>query len=437
MRTGSMKIRAIIILTGAALLLIAGEGQKALAGGLAIAEQTAKAVALGNAITAGVDDPSAVYVNPAALTEIVGNQVMAGINYVNTQSSVENNGRKSNNLHGHDFLPNLFGNYHVPGTDISLGIGTYTPFGLATSYKANSFTRFAAISSELKTIYITPAIAWGPSPYISLGAGMSFIHSSALLSRAIFLGAVGVGEGRLRITGTDNAYGYNFGILIKPHKQIKIGFTYRSRVELDFDNADVKFTDAAITGGAFTAVRASGIKVPLPPVIAIGIQWQVTPGWSLEVDYNFTRWSEFKNLHARFSSGLPALGGLAPIPGVFLPQNWKDSSTIRMGTAYKLNDNLELRTGLSLDQTPIPSRTLNPAIPGADILTLNGGLGYTYNKFNVDLGYMAIFYKTRTVTNNALETGNNSAALPFPGVPGSDKYKIFQNFVSLNLSYRF
>jgi len=432
-----MKVKAIIILIGVALFLITGEAKKAPAGGLAIAEQTAKGVGLGNAITAGIDDPSAAYVNPAALMEVSGNQVMAGLNYINTQSSVENNGRKSNNLHDDDFLPNLFGNYHIPGTEVVLGIGSYTPFGLATTYKANSFTRFAAIRSELKTIYVTPAIAWRPSPYISVGAGMSFIHSSAVLSRAIFLGAVGVGEGRLRITDTDNAYGYNLGILIKPHEQIKFGFTYRSRVGLNFDNADVKFTDALITGGALTAVKASGIKVPIPPVINTGIQWQVTPRWSLEVDYSFTRWSEFKNLHARFSSSLPALGGLVPISGVFLPQNWKDSSTIRLGTAYKLTDNFELRTGLSLDQTPIPSRTLNPAIPGADILTLNGGIGYTWNKLNVDLGYMAIFYKTRTVTNSALETGNNSAALPFPGVPGSDKYKIFQNFVSLNLHYRF
>jgi len=92
---------------------------------------------------------------------------------------------------------------------------------------------------------------------------------------------------------------------------------------------------------------------------------------------------------------------------------------------------------MALDETPIPSSTLNPAIPGADILTLNGGVGYTWESLSVDLGYMAIFYKTRRVTNNSLETGNNPAALPFSGVPGGDKYETFQNFVSMHLRYRF
>jgi long-chain fatty acid transport protein len=406
-------------------------------GGFAIAEQTAYGVGLGNAITAGVEDPSAAYINPAALVNIPGNQFMTGFNYINTQSRVKNSGITSKNLHDDDFLPHLFANYHIPGTQLTFGLGSYTPFGLATSYNESSFTRFAAIRSELKTLYVTPSVAWRPTPYLSLGAGLSFVHSSALLSRALFLGAVGIGEGRLRITGTDNAYGYNIGLIVKPHDQVKIGFTYRSRVALEFDGAHVQFTDALLTGGAQTTTRASGINVPIPAVINTGIQWQITPSWKVELDYNFTRWSEFNHLKAKFESPLPALGGAVLIPGFLLPQDWKDTSTFRAGTAYKITESLELRTGLSLDQTPIPDRTLNPTIPGGNILTLNGGIGYSWNRINFDLSYMAIFYEERRVSNDSLETGNNPTALPFPGVPGRDKYEIFQNFVALNLRYRF
>jgi long-chain fatty acid transport protein len=413
------------------------KGELAFAGGFAIAEQTAIGVGQGNAITAGVEDPSAVYANPAALSQIQGNQIMGGVNYINTISSVRNSGVRSRNIHDDDFLPNIFANYHIPGTDFSLGIGSYTPFGLATSYKDGSFTRFAAIRSELRTIYVTPALAWQPSPYFSLGGGVSFIHSSALLSRAIFLGAVGIGEGRLRITDTDDAYGYNIGLLVKPNEQLKFGITYRSRVALRYDDADTKFTDALITGGGATSAKARGINLPIPPVVNAGVQWQVNPTWAVELDYNFTRWSEFKHIKARFGPNLPALGGIVPISGFLLQQNWEDASSVRFGTRYKVNNNLELRTGMALDESPTPNSTLSPAIPGADLLTLNGGLGYSWNNFNIDLAYMAIFYKTRKVTNNALETGSNPAALPFPGVPGRDTYETFQNFVSLNLRYRF
>src|ERR1043166_4402517 len=101
----------------------------AFAGGYAIPPQTAKSESMGGAAAAGVDDPSAIYVNPAALTYIRGNEAMAGLTYVNTISSVRNSGVNSRNLHDDDFLPNLFANYQIPNSDISVGLGSYSPFG--------------------------------------------------------------------------------------------------------------------------------------------------------------------------------------------------------------------------------------------------------------------------------------------------------------------
>ena len=395
------------------------------AGGFAFSEQTAKAVGQASALTAGIDDPSAVFFNPAALNEIEGNQILGGGMYINTASSVTNSGVKSLNKHDDSLVPTLFANYHIPKSNVSLGLGVYSPFGLATSYGENSFTRFAAIRSELRTMYITPSVAWEAMPWLSIGGGVSFVHSSALLSRAIFLGGP---EAKLRITDTDNAYGYNFGVLVKPNNQLKFGVTYRSRVNLDFADADVKFSVPPVT---FT--KANGIHVPLPAIISTGLNWQVTPGWSLELVYDYARWSEFEHLKASFQT--PLLGGL--IPGLFIPQDWKNSSTVRLGTAYRITESLKLRGGITLDETPIPTRTLGPAIPGADLLSINAGIGYSWKDFKIDIGYMAVFYKTRKITNNVLETGGSATAIPFPGAPGRDKYEIFQNFVALHLGYRF
>lgn len=410
---------------------------RALGGGYIIPHQTAKAVALSNAVTAGIDDPSAVYVNPAGLTEIESDQVMGGLNYASFVSNVKNSGRKSVNLHDDNFIPNLFANYHIPDTYLTVGLGTYAPFGLATSYSDKSFTRFAAVRSELRTLFITPALAWRASRYLSLGGGVSFVHSSAVLSRAVFLGAEGFGEGRLRITDTDNAYGYNLGLILRPDENVKVGFTYRSRVDLNFDTADVKFQDAAITGGFLTEAKGKGIHLPLPPFVSTGVHWQTTIRWGIEVVYDYVRWSEFKSLKARFSPALPALGGFVPISSLSIPQDWKDRGTIRLGTSYRLNENLELRGGIAAEKSPVPSRTLSPAIPSADILTLNGGIGYKMKNVSLDFGYMPVFYKTRKVTSDVLETGGNPDALPFPGTPGPDKYETINHFVSLHLIYRF
>jgi long-chain fatty acid transport protein len=186
-----------------------------------------------------------------------------------------------------------------------------------------------------------------------------------------------------------------------------------------------------------TTAKATGIHLPIPPVINFGIHWQIDPNWGLEFQYDFTRWSEFDHLKASFSAPLPALGGLAPIPGFMIPQNWKDSSNLRLGTSYKLNQAFELRAGVALEETPVPSSTLGPVIPGADYLSVTGGLGYNWQRLKIDVGYMAVFYKTRSVNNNVLETGGDPSALPFPGVPGKDKYRLFQNLVGLHVGYTF
>ena len=419
------------------LLLLVAAPSSLLAGGFMIPHQTATALGLGNAMTAGVNDSSAVHYNPAALGEIkrngsdikVNSIMVTGI-YGGVYNSVANSGRRAVNKHDDNYLATLFANYHVPGTDFTLGIGSYTPFGLATTYD-REFTRFAAERTELKTIYVTPAISWHPSERFAVGGGLSFVHASGLFTRALCLAGGGAcafpaAQGRLRLTDTANAFTYNLGLLVKPLENVKLGLTYRARADIRFDTADVKL------GGAlapFGNLRAKVRPIPIPPVISAGLHWQINPSWGAEFVYEYARWSEFDSLSATFSPPVP-------LPGFSLPEDWKNTSTLRLGSSYKLNQNWELRGGLAVEETPIPNSTLNPAIPGADLLTLNAGVGYKWGNLGIDLGYMAVFYKRRRITNNELE-GLPATGFAFLGAPGKDTYETFNNFVSMSLSYKF
>src|SRR5262245_43294338 len=315
--------------------------KEAIAGGYIVPHQTARGLSLSNAMTGGVNDASAVYYNPAALSEVNGDNVLASGSYVNVINSVENSGRKSKNKHDDNFLATFFANHHIPGTDLTLGIGTYTPFGLVTTYDSDAFTRFAAVQTRLKTIYVTPALSWNPSKYFSLGAGLSFVHASGVFSRALCLDPISfctqpLGlEGTVRLTDTADAFAYNIGLLVKPIETLKFGFSYRSRVDLRFDSATAKF------GGAFLnpTVKADLSPIPLPPVINAGLFWQITPNWGAEFVYEYTRWSEFKNFTTTFSP-IPIFVPLrAPILGFQLPQDWKNTNTLRSGIFDTLNEN--------------------------------------------------------------------------------------------------
>jgi len=420
---------------GLALALLLWIPGKAIGGGYAIPHQTAKAVGLSNAITAGVTDPSAVYYNPAALTEIEGNQVLGGVNYLNIISHVENSGIKSRNRRDDNTIPTLFANFHIPNSDFTLGFGTYSPFGLSVTYDKDSFTRYAVNEGKIKPFYLNFAAGWSYSDFISIGAGVSFVRGKAALSRAIFLNTgLGQPDGRARITDSDQTGAFNLGLLLKhPSYPLKFGITYRSRTYLNFAGGNVDFVD--FDGDAFnTKISRGGIV--FPAVISTGINWQVTPKWSLEFVYDWTKWDDLETLQIIFKTPLPALDGAVPISRLSISANWENTSTLRLGSLFHLNKSWDLMGGIGLDETPVPSQTLGPLLPSADILTLNGGGSYSWRKFKITAGYMTVFYKDRRVQNNILEA-EASAPLIQPFTPGRDKYETFNHFLSVNVNYQF
>ena len=66
----------------AVVLVLLFTASTAFAGGFRLPEQGAKAMGMGFAFTAQADDPSAIYFNPAGLTQLKGNNVMVGVTYM-------------------------------------------------------------------------------------------------------------------------------------------------------------------------------------------------------------------------------------------------------------------------------------------------------------------------------------------------------------------
>src|SRR5512143_2787353 len=65
------------------LLVLLFAASTSFAAGFRLPEAGAKAMGMGFAFTAQADDPSAIYFNPAGLTQLKGNNLMLGATYVN------------------------------------------------------------------------------------------------------------------------------------------------------------------------------------------------------------------------------------------------------------------------------------------------------------------------------------------------------------------
>ena len=64
------------------LLVLLFTASTSFAAGFRLPEAGAKAMGMGFAFTAQADDPSAIYFNPAGLTQLKGQNVMVGVTYV-------------------------------------------------------------------------------------------------------------------------------------------------------------------------------------------------------------------------------------------------------------------------------------------------------------------------------------------------------------------
>src|SRR5215475_9240351 len=103
-----------------------------LALGTRIPNQDAEAIGRGNAFTATADNPSALYYNPAGITQLEGHNVQAGcLLYMNIYADYDSpSGERFENKHKLLPIPNLGYVFTPKDQPFSFGLGVYAPFGL-------------------------------------------------------------------------------------------------------------------------------------------------------------------------------------------------------------------------------------------------------------------------------------------------------------------
>ena len=437
------------------LLVLLFTASTSFAAGFRLVEGGAKAMGMGFAFTAQADDPSAIYFNPAGLTQLKGQNVMVGLTYVR-----ENGGKftgttpltggvstsetqKSLNF----YIPNMYYTKTTRDGYFAYGVGVFSPFGLGQEYNdANaSIFRNQVTKVDIQTVVVNPTIAFKVNEFLSVGLGIDFIYGKAKLNGTPVHPSLGDNTAggnnnlyNMDMTADTTAWGYNFGLLLKPSENIKVGFNYRSPFTLEFKDGDIDisnisqanrnafagplgFGQNSLSTNAFAGARSwSGTgktQLSLPATAALGVAY--TAGrLTVEADADWTFWSSYKSLDIQRPTVLATVyTGIADPPttqvGVLGSTNsnkaWKDVCAFRLGAEYRVTDPLALRAGFVYDPSPVPADTMGPELPDADRLNYMVGAGYKIGSWTIDGAFMYIDKFDRTVTNpqfNGTWTGN-------------------------------
>lgn len=441
--------RVAAAVAGVAMTLGAGQ---ALATGFQINENSASS--LGNAFAAGAaftDDASAMWWNPAALSQFSRAQVVGAFHIITPSIKFDNNaslpatnqplGGNGGNAGGVNVVPNMY--LSVPiSQQLTFGLGINAPFGLTTEYDDGWIGRYQALKSQIQTLNVNPVLSWKVSPQFAVGVGVNYQYLKATLTNNVnYSGALltaaasnGIAPGsptfnaiaaatpgldsKAQIKGEDGTWGWNIGLAWDATPQLRLAAAYRSEMKfdvsgnIDFSNPSIALppgtppqlagTIAALAAGVNSqALYGRGVTsdITLPQIANLSMVYKVNAKWEVMADAQFTGWSSIPEL--KFNSSSPP-----PLPAV--PLAWDDSWKFALGASYRPNEKWKVRFGTAFDQTPV---TVDPTVrlPDSDRWWLALGGEYLYSpNLKFDAGFVYIFADSPSFNQNQGSTAANA-----------------------------
>ncbi len=357
---------------------------------------------MGDACTAIADNPAAMACNPAGLIKSKGTNIYFGTTAIFPSMTYKSPSGVSEDTEDQVFFPpHLYLSSDFGKEDLVFGVGILSPFGLGTKWDRRSLVRYQATESELQTILINPTVAWQLLPTLSVGAGIDYMASRALLENMVDQSLLGASDGESRLKGSGDGWGYNVGILFTPNEKISLGLAYRSGIKVDYDGY-ASFVNIApplqpVFGGSSYRTDAD-TSVDFPDVLSIGVAYRPTKKIVLALDLERTGWSSYDSLDVDLEGEVPLAGFVDSSE----TKDWKDVWAIKVGIEYAATEKISLRGGYVYDNTPAPEHTLDPRLPDSDQQNISFGVGYKGENFDIDAVVIAVLYEDREVTNTIL-----------------------------------
>ncbi len=218
-----------------ALLLGFGVSSNARAAGFLIYDVSAEALGKGSAVTAGVNEPSAVFFNPAGLAHMEGYQFSLGTVWVNATAEFEDaaTGEKTKAIprKGGFFLPTIYGMARL-NEWMSVGLGVYTIFGLGIEWPYDWTGREHSIMADIETVTFSPTVSFRINKKFSFAVGLNVVRGVVDMTNGL-PEAIG---GHVQIGGATFGFGAHAALMYRPiPNKLQFGITYHSRVKLAFN----------------------------------------------------------------------------------------------------------------------------------------------------------------------------------------------------------
>ena len=378
--------------------------------GIRLLHQDAAAVARGNAFTATADNASAIYYNPAGITQLEGqnlevNTFLVGYDIQYTAAD----GRRADTPDRLQAAGQLFDSAALKASRLFFGLGFYAPYGLSSKWEDGSPIRSLATESKLMYIAVNPVLAWKVIDTLSVAAGVTVNGGHLDLRRGII-----APRDEFQFDGDGVGVGFNIGILWQPHPQHSFGVRFFSATNIEFDGqvevrSETPFLFPSSTEDAHT-------DFDFPMHIAAGYSFRPTPAWNFEFDIDWTDWDRVNSVTVHKKSG--------DLVEVF---DWKSSFNYMAGVTRYFDNGLSISAGYTYVENSSPDANYHPST--SDMNFHVGSLGVRYERPRWSAGLTYQFgYGERNVTHSLRTPAGETA---------DGRYEFLSHSLSVSVGTKF
>ncbi|MEA3385823.1 MAG: OmpP1/FadL family transporter [Thermodesulfobacteriota bacterium] len=393
--------------------------------GFAIMQQGTGPMGQGNAFVAQADDPSALFFNPAGISQMAGSQAYLGSTIIAPRGIYSGPNHQEEKTVAKVFVPPHVYLTQQVSPQIYFGFGVFSPFGLGTFWNGDWEGRYLTTCSHLETVDLNPNLVYKKGD-LSVSVGFNAMRADLILKKKLLL--VPLPDGEQKLTGDTWGYGYNLGLLYCINDLWQFGISYRSKIRLSFDDSEVKFDMPDSLHGYFPKTKAMG-DMDLPPSLTGGIAFKPSSRLSAEFDITWTGWSTYDEIEIKLGHPVGTPGH--EINTFVQPKKWKDVFAYRFGLRYRVTDNHTLRVGYIFDESPVPGSTLDPQLPQGNRHIYTAGLDWQIGN-DIILGIAYNYIDEDKCKKDNKITPN----LP-NGLRANGDYEFDVHSVGLSLHYRF
>ncbi|MFS0849933.1 OmpP1/FadL family transporter [Novosphingobium panipatense] len=336
----------------------------------------------GEAADTGVDS---LWWNPASIGGLQGGEASIRASFIRPRGEVVNEntlivrpGQAAAPVGGENVSKNPINNGVLPSGAVAYGFGRVAvglsvaaPYSFTTDYDADSWARYSADKTKLRTFDIQPSIAVAITDGLYIGAAANIEHVDAALGNYLPNLSPLLPDGHQNLKGKGWDVGWSAGVQFHDGP-VSLGLAYKSSIKHKLDGS---VTIEGLVGPLAGQNRVVDAKAEFStPWMLIGsARAKMSDRFTLNAQVVRMGWSEFDSID---------LG--APL-NQSIPQNYRNSWTWAIGADYELNPQWTIRTGFQRGITPTRNGDRDARVPDANRWNFSAGTSYAMNsRFTID-----------------------------------------------------